>query len=160
MDSLITPLPHKLFYHVTSIVTNTYLKEVCNNNSFILIELRSKWFLRSSFNRLLLKNDQLHLTKFLKFVYNKVSLLFVSQLNSVLGKIHETPQERHCAYSNKSSFTDSAESSVRVRKSPKLNAQQIHKSATILKSHTRIEIRIKFNETRSTHNISKVSSKF
>ena len=85
---------------------------------------------------LLFKNDHLHLTE---FGYEKLSSLFVSQLNSVLEKTHESPQEPHLAYSYKSaisftlnkeefppllsvyslmrSFTDTAKSSVRVRKS-------------------------------------------
>ena len=76
--------------HVTSVVTNTDFKEAFNNNLFVFIALGSGWFVKISFDRLLLKNDQLHLTKFLKFVYNKLSLLFVSQLRSVLGKTHQT----------------------------------------------------------------------
>ena len=49
------------------------------------------------------KNDHLHLTK---FGYEKLSLLFVNQLNSVLEKTHESPQEPHLAYSYKAiSFT-------------------------------------------------------
>ena len=85
---------------------------------------------------LLFKSDHLYLTK---FCYEKLSLLFVSQLNSVLEKTHETFQEPQRAYSYKSatsftlnkeefppllpvysllrSFTDSAKSNVRVRKS-------------------------------------------
>ena len=39
---------------------------------------------------LLFKNDHLHLTE---FVYEKLSLVFVSQLNSALGETHETPEE-------------------------------------------------------------------
>ena len=39
---------------------------------------------------LLFKSDHLHLKK---FGYEKLSLPFVSLLNSVLGKTHETPQE-------------------------------------------------------------------
>ena len=42
-----------------------------------------------------LQNDQLHLTK---FGYEKLSLLFFSQLNSVLEKAHESPQELHLAF--------------------------------------------------------------
>ena len=70
------------------IATNIYLKEACNVNSFSFVELDSGWIVGSSLNMLLFKNDHLHLTK---FGYEKLSLLFVSQLNSVLGKTHEPP---------------------------------------------------------------------
>ena len=117
------------------IATNIYLKEACNVNSFSFVELGSGWIVGSSLNMLLFKNDHLHLTK---FGYEKLSLLFVSQLNSVLGKTHETSQEPQLAHSYKSaisftlnkeefppflsvyslmgSFTNTAKSSVRVRK--------------------------------------------
>ena len=122
--------------HSLVIATNIYLKEACNVNSFSFVELGSGWIVGSSLNMLLFKNDHLHLTK---FGYEKLSLLFVSQLNSVLEKTHETPQEPHLAYSYKSaisftlnkeefppllsvyspmgSFTDTAKSCVLVRKS-------------------------------------------
>ena len=115
------------------IATNIYLKEACNVNSFSFVELGSGWIVGSSLNMLLFKNDHLHLTK---FGYEKLSLLFVSQLNSVLGKTHETPQDAYSyksaisftlnkeefppllsVYSPMGSFTDTAKSSVRVRKS-------------------------------------------
>ena len=54
----------------------------------------SGWIVGSSLNMLLFKNDHLHLTK---FGYEKLSLLFVSQLKSVLEKTHESPQEPHIA---------------------------------------------------------------
>ena len=44
------------------------------------------------------QKDHLHLTK---SSYEKLSLLFARQLNSVLGKTHETPQEPQLAYSYK-----------------------------------------------------------
>ena len=122
--------------HSLVIATNIYLKEACNVNSFSFVELGSGWIVGSSLNMLLFKNDHLHLTK---FGYEKLSLLFVSQLNSVLEKTHGTPQEPHLAYSYKSaisftlnkeefppllsvyspmgSFTDTAKSCVLVRKS-------------------------------------------
>ena len=84
------------------IATNIYLKEGCNENSFSFIELDSGWIVGSSLNMLLFKNDHLHLTK---FGYEKLSLLFVSQLNSVLEKTHESPQEPHLAYSYKSAIS-------------------------------------------------------
>ena len=84
------------------ITTNIYLKEACNVNLFSFVELDSRWIVGSSLNTLLLKNDDLHLTK---FGYGKLSLLFVSQLNSVLGKTHETPQEPQLAYSYKSAIS-------------------------------------------------------
>ena len=86
------------------IATNIYLKEACNVNSFSFVELDSGWIVGSSLNMLLFKNDHLHLTK---FGYEKLSSLFVSQLNLVLEKTHETPQEPQLAHSNKSpiSFT-------------------------------------------------------
>ena len=52
-------------------------------------------------NTLLFKNDHLHLTK---FGYEKLSLLFVSQLNSVL-EITQTPQEPQLVYSYKSAIS-------------------------------------------------------
>ena len=84
------------------IAANIYLKEPCNVNSFSFVELDSGWTVGSSLNMLLFKIDYLHLTK---FGYEKLSLLFVSQLNSVLEKTHETPQELHLAYSYKSAIT-------------------------------------------------------
>ena len=121
-----------------NIATNIYLKEACNVNSFSFAELDSGWIVRSFVNQLLFKNGHLFLTK---FGYEKLLALFVRQLNSVLRKTHETPQEPHYACSNKSgisftlnkkefppllciysslgSFTDSAKSSVLVRKSLK-----------------------------------------
>ena len=78
------------------IATNIYLKEACNVNSFSFVELDSGWIVGNSRNMLLFKNDHPHLTK---FGYEKLSLLFVSQLKSVLEKNHETPQEPHLAYS-------------------------------------------------------------
>ena len=78
------------------IATNIYLKEAYNVNSFSFVELDSGWIVGSSRNMLLFKNDHPHLTK---FGYEKLSLLFVSQLKSVLEKNHETPQEPHLAYS-------------------------------------------------------------
>ena len=123
------------------IVTNIYLKEACNVNSFSFVELDSGWIVGSSINTLLFKNDHLRL---MKFGYEKLSLLLVSQLNSVLGKTHETPQEPQLAYSYKTaisftlnkqefppllsacsplgSFTDTAKSSARVRKSSEKNS--------------------------------------
>ena len=88
------------------IATNIYLKEACNSNSFIFVELDSGWIVGSSLNMLLFKNDHLHLTK---LGYEKLSLLFVCQLNSVL----ESPQEPHLTYSYKSaiSFTLNKEES-------------------------------------------------
>ena len=84
------------------IATNIYLKEACNVNSFSFVELGSGWIVGSSLNMLLFKNDHLHLTK---FGYEKLSLLFVSQLNPVLGKSHEIPQEPQPAYSYKSTIS-------------------------------------------------------
>ena len=113
------------------IAINTCLKEACNVNSFSFVELDSGWILGSSLNTLLFKNDQLRLTK---FGYDKLSLLFVSQFNSVLGKTCETPQYAYnyelsisftlnkeefsslSVYSPLRSFTDSAKLSARVRK--------------------------------------------
>ena len=66
------------------IATNIYLKEACNVNPFSFVELDSGWIVGSSLNTLLFKNGHLHLTK---FGYEKLSLLFVCQLNSVLGKL-------------------------------------------------------------------------
>ena len=66
------------------IATNIYLKEACNVNSFSFVELDSGWIVRSSINMLLFKNDHLHL---IKFGYEKLSLLFVSQLNLVLENL-------------------------------------------------------------------------
>ena len=62
------------------------------------------------------------------------------------------------------SFTDSAESSVRVQKSSEktvfpISQQNIHDSVLSQKANTRIEVPMKFNMTRPTHNISKVSHK-
>ena len=51
---------------------------------------------------LLFKTGHLHLTK---FGYEKLPLLFVSQLNAVLEKIHESPQEPLLAYSYKSAIS-------------------------------------------------------
>ena len=165
------------------IATNIYLKEACNVNSFSFVELDSGWIVGSSLNMLLFKNDHLHLTK---FGYEKLSSLFVSQLNSVLEKTHETPQEPQLAYSYKSatsfnlnkeefppllsvysplgSFTDSAKSSVCVRKSSDksifpISQLNIHNSVSCQKSNTRIEMPVKFNNSSPTHNSSKVSSK-
>ena len=133
---------------------NIYLKEACNVYSFGFVELDCGWIVGSSLSKLLFKNDHLYLTK---FSYEKLSSFFVSQLNSVLGKTHETPQEPQYAYSYKSaisftlnkeefqpllcvysplgSFTDSAKSSVRLRKSPKktvfpVSQPNIHNSVT------------------------------
>ena len=73
------------------IATNIYLIEACNVNSFSFVELDSGWIVGSWLNTLLFKNDHLHLTN---FGYDeKLSLLFVNQLNSVLEKTHETPPE-------------------------------------------------------------------
>ena len=162
------------------IVTNIYLKEACNVNSFSFVELDSGWIVGSSLNMLLFKNDHLHLTK---FGYEKLSLLFVSQLNSVLGKTHETPQYAYSyksaisftlnkeefppllsVYSSMGSFTDAANSSVRVRQSSDksifpLSQPNIHNSVSSWKSNTKIEIPVKFNKIRPTHRSSKVSSK-
>ena len=117
------------------IATNIYLKEACNVNSLSFVELDSGWIVGGSLNMLLFKNDHLDL---IKCGYEKLSLLIVSQLNSVLGKTHETSQEPQLAHSYKSaisftlnkeefppllsvyslmgSFTNTAKSSVRVRK--------------------------------------------
>ena len=62
------------------------------------------------------------------------------------------------------SFTDSAKSSVRVRKSSEksvfpISQPNIHNSVTSRISNTRIEMPVKFNIAGPTHNISKVSSK-
>ena len=82
------------------IAVNICLKEAGNVNSFSFVELDSRWIVGSSLKTLLFKNDQLRLTK---FGYEKLSLLFVSQFNSVLGKTYKTPQY---AYSMRSiSFT-------------------------------------------------------
>ena len=66
-----------------------YLKEACNNNSFSFAELDTGWTIGSCLNmRCFWKNDHLLLRK---FDYEKLSLLFVSQLSSVLGKTpHKT----------------------------------------------------------------------
>ena len=127
---------------------------------------------------LLFKNDYLHLTK-------KLSLLFDSQLNSVLAETHETPQEPQLAYRYKSvipftlnkeefpslsvysplgSFTDTAKSSALVQKSFEKNVfpisqQNIHNFISSQKSNTRIEIPVKFNMTRPTHQSSTVFNK-
>ena len=72
--------PQKHFFvFATSIV----LKEAFNVSSFSFADLESECIVGSSLNMLLFKNDLLHL---IKFGYEKLSLLFVSQLNSVLGK--------------------------------------------------------------------------
>ena len=81
------------------IATDIYLKESYNVNSFSFVELDSGWIVRSSLNMFLFKNDHLHLTK---FGYEKLLSLFVSQLNSVLEKTHEAPQEPQLPYSYKS----------------------------------------------------------
>ena len=60
------------------ITTNICLKEACNVNSFSFVELDSGWIVGGSLNMLLFKNYHLHLTK---FRYEKLSLLFVSQLS-------------------------------------------------------------------------------
>ena len=90
--------------HSFVIATNTYLQEACNVNSLSFVELNSGWIVGGSLNMLLFKNDHLHLTK---FGYEKLSLLFVSQLNSVLEKTHESSQEPHlaCSYKSEISFT-------------------------------------------------------
>ena len=64
--------------------------------------MNSGWIIGSSLNTLVFKNDHLHLTK---FGYEKLSLLFVSQLKPVLGKSHEIPQEPQPAYSYKSTIS-------------------------------------------------------
>ena len=103
-----------------------------------------------------------------------------------LRKTHEAPEEPQYAYSYKSaifftlnkeefppllfvysplgSFTDSAKSSVRVRKSSEktvfpISQPNIHNSVTSRKSITMIEIPTKFNMTEPTHNISNISGK-
>ena len=115
-----------------------------------------------------------------------LSLPFVSQLNSVLEKTHETSQEPHLAYSYKSaisftlnkeefppllsvyssmgSFNDTAKSSVRVRKSSDksifpISQPNTHNSVSSQKSKTRIEILMKFDKIRPTLKSSKVPSK-
>ena len=65
------------------IAANIYLKEACNVNSFSFVEMDSGLIVGSSLIMLLFKNDHLHLAK---FGYEKLSLLFLSQLNSVLEK--------------------------------------------------------------------------
>ena len=79
------------------IATNIYLKEAFDINSFSFVELDSGWIVGSSLSMLLLQNDHLCLTK---FGYEKLSLLFVSQLNSVLGKTHKTQQELQLTATN------------------------------------------------------------
>ena len=118
--------------------------------------------------------------------YEKLSLLFVSQPNSGLGKTHETPQNSQYAYNYKSvisftlnkeefpsllpvysplgSFADSDKSSARVQKSSEKNVfpisqPNIHNSVSIQKSITTIDMPVKFSMTRATQNSSKVSSK-
>ena len=91
--------PQKQFLAIT---TNIYLKEACNVNSFSFVELDCGWIVGSSLTMLLFKNDHLHLKK---FGYEKLSPLFVTQLNSVLGKIHETQQEPQYTYSYKSAIS-------------------------------------------------------
>ena len=132
---------------------------------------------------MLFKSDHLHLTI---SGYEKLSLLFVSQPNSGLGKTRETPQDPQYAcnyksvisftlnkkefppllsvYSPLGSFTDSAKSSARVQKSSEKNVSpisqpNIHNSVSIPKSNTRIDMPVKFSMTRATQNSSKVSSK-
>ena len=133
---------------------------------------------------LLFKNDHLHLTK---FGYEKLLLLFVSQLNSVSEKNHEYSQEPHLAYSYKSvisftlnkeeflpllsvyspmgSFTDTAKSSVLVRKSSDksifpISQPNIHNSVSSQKSNTRIEIPVKFDKKRPPSRVLKFLLKF
>ena len=100
-------------------------------------------------------------------------------------KTHETPQEPQYAHNYKStisftlnkefppllsvysplgSFTDSTKSSACVRKSFEktvfpISQPNIHNSVSSWKLNTRIELPVKFNMTRPTHNSSKVSSK-
>ena len=62
------------------------------------------------------------------------------------------------------SFTDSAKSSVHIRKSSDkstspISQPNIHNSVLSQKLNTRIEIPVKFNKTSPTYNSSKVSSK-
>ena len=103
-----------------------------------------------------------------------------------LEKTHETSQEPQIRYRYKSaisftlkkeelppllsvcsplgSFTDSAKSSARVRKSYKktifpISQPNIHNSVSSQKSNVRIEIPVKFNMTRPTNNSSKISRK-
>ena len=112
MHSLITPVPRNgkvesyesHAFPGLDLATNTYLKEACDVNSFNFFELDSAWIVGSFLNTLLFKNDHLHLTK---LGYEKLSLQFVSQLNLVLGKVHETPQEPECScrYRSVVSFT-------------------------------------------------------
>ena len=66
-----------------AIATSMYLKGACNNNSFSFAELGTGWTVRSFLNmRCFWKNDHLLLRK---LGYEKILLLFASQLNSVLG---------------------------------------------------------------------------
>ena len=103
-----------------------------------------------------------------------------------MRKTHEISREPQYAYSYKSaisftlnkeefppllfidsplgSFTDSTKSSACVRKSSEkfifsISQSNIHKFVSSRKSNTRIEIPVKFNMTRPTHNSSEVSSK-
>ena len=67
-------------------------------------------------------------------------------------------------YSPQESFTDTAKSSARVRKSSDktvfhISQPNIHNSVSSQKSNTRTEISIKFNKARQTHKSPKVSSK-
>ena len=110
-----------------------------------------------------------------KFGYEKLWSISVNQLNSVLGKTHETPQESQYAYSCKSPislsvysplrlFTDSAKSIARVRKSSleKPFFPLVNRIFIILwhvKNQILGEISVKLNITGPAHNISKVSSK-
>ena len=94
-----------------------------------------------------------------KFGYDKLSLLFVSQFNSVLGKTCETPQYAYSyelsisftlnkeefsslsVYSPLRSFTDSAKLSARVRKFSEktvfsISQPNIHNSISSRKSNT------------------------
>ena len=107
-------------------------------------------------------------------------------VSSVVEKTHETPEELHLAYSYKSaiffslnkeefppllsayspmeSFTDTAKSSARARKSSDksffpISQPVMHNSVSSQKSNTRIEIPVKFDKTRTTLQISKIPSK-
>ena len=136
---------------VLVIATKIYLKVACNNYPFSFAELVSGLIMGNSLNSLLFKNDHLHLTN---FGYEKLSLLFVGQLKSVLGKTHETLQKPQYVYSHKSaiSFTLNKEDFP-----PLLSAYiplDIHKSVINRKLTPRIEIVVKFNIRGPTHNIS------
>ena len=73
-------------------------KKAYNENLFSFVKLDSEWIVGSFLNMFLFKRDDFHLTK---FGYEKISLLFVKQFNSVLRKTQEALEEPQHDYSYK-----------------------------------------------------------